>query len=480
MLIISFTMGSPFFDGLSGMRSLCKILAVPALVGFTLTMLGCGEQQPPTTEREKGKATASSKPEVLTEVVKTNADIAFAVYSDSLHAAKKLQAAVDQLIAQPSEQTLNAAREAWLAAREPYGLSEVYRFRGGPVDTLKDDGTLGSEGDGPEGRINAWPLGEALIDYVATEVDGLAGPEVADSVSTINGNIIADSAKFPEITTQLLIANQELGGDERNVTSGYHAVEFLLWGQDLNSDGSGAGPRDASAGQRPFTDYSATEGECTSGKQTSPSEICQRRAQYLKAAASLLVADLQRIADAWDPNGPLGYPTAYIQAGEASLAGMIESMGRLSFGELAGERMNIALLDDSQEDEHSCFSDNTHRDIYLNFVGIANTFDGHYTRIDGSKLSGPGIDELLIAMGETDLEKRLRHALADTQEKIARIDAHAKAGVPFDQQIQREEYRKDIAAAIAALSAQTRVIEEVARTLKLSVDDLRQDTEQNI
>ena len=48
------------------------------------------------------------------------------------------------------------ARKAWLAAREPYGQTEAFRFYGGPIDDAK----------GPEGRINAWPLDEAYIDSV--------------------------------------------------------------------------------------------------------------------------------------------------------------------------------------------------------------------------------------------------------------------------------------------------------------------------
>ena len=91
---------------------------------------------------------------VTKQAVLTNyANIAQAMYEDALTAAKKLQAAVDKLIAEPSEANMMAARKAWLAARVPYQQTEVYRF-GNPIV------------DDWEGKVNAWPLDEGLIDYV--------------------------------------------------------------------------------------------------------------------------------------------------------------------------------------------------------------------------------------------------------------------------------------------------------------------------
>ncbi len=450
------------------------------LLLIAAALSACTDSSPEPNQESKKGSKDRVDTALMTDVVKTNAAMAHAVYSDSVIMARTLATAIDQLIAAPSPEAFSAARDAWLAAREPYGKSEVFRFRSGPIDVLNEDGTLGKEGDGPEGRINAWPLGEALIDYVEAPVDGLAGPEIGNSTQTIKGNIIADSDSFPEINAEVLKSHQELGGDERNVTSGYHAIEFLLWGQDLNSDGSGTGSRDASPGQRPWTDYHAVTGQCTSGRESAPELVCKRRGDYLRAAVQLLLKDLTAVANAWDPQNPDSFHSVYIKQASNSLAGILQSMGRLSFGELAGERMNIALLDDSQEDEHSCFSDNTHRDIYLNFAGIVDSFEGEYTRVDGTVVSGPGIDDLLIAAGHLELEKRLREVLAATGQRIQQIDTAARQGTPFDQQIQMESHRTNIAAVISALAEQTKVIEDVARTLQLEVDDLRQDTEQRI
>src|SRR5690606_24945488 len=250
-------------------------LALAIAVAF---MLGC-------TERGPGVAVVAT----------TDARIAHAVYEDSLEAARRLRTSIEAFVAAPTEANYTAARQAWLAAREPYGQSEVYRFRLSPIDSSN-----GIDEDGPEGRINAWPLGEALIDYVAERVDGDAGPEAG--TPSVAPNIIADQERVPRIDKAAIAALDQDGGDERNIATGYHAIEFLLWGQDLNegeASWDGASPRDATPGQRPLSDYD-TNGGCTSGVGSpQPDIVCKRRGDYLKAAAELLVEDLEGVVARW-------------------------------------------------------------------------------------------------------------------------------------------------------------------------------------
>ncbi len=415
------------------------------------------------------------------DVISTNANIAYATYSDSLIEAQNLRNAITTFVSQPSEENLGLAKQAWLLAREPYGQTEVFRFRVGPIDALKEDGTMGEEGEGPEGRINAWPLGEAIIDYVAPFVDGDSGPEnPANSIST---NIIANEVDFPVIN-QVTLANAfEFGEDERNVTTGYHAIEFLLWGQDLNTDLSGAGLRDTSGGQRPTTDYHTTENgnpnACTSGVDGVPESICKRRADYLLAATDLLINDLTILTKAWEPETGVHY-IAFVNGGDVSLAKILEGMGRLSFGELAGERINIALTTDSQEDEHSCFSDNTHRDIFLNAKGVQNSYNASYIRTNGELVEGASIHDLLVVEGEHELANKLRGSLEATMAAASVIDTKAKTGTPFDQLIQEGVNQPNILAVISALVQQTDDIEQVISTLGVTTNDLRQDTEEGI
>lgn len=422
------------------------------------------------------------------DVLKTNANIAFASYGDSLITAVELKSTLQTFINNPTTATLNDAKTAWVDAREPYGQTEVYRFRVGPIDALTTDATtgavvIGADGDGPEGQINAWPLGEALIDYVANEIDGDENPENPTSTEDISDNIIADTVGFPTINIDVLTDNFELNGDERNVTTGYHAIEFLLWGQDLNLDGSGTGVRDTSAGSRPVSDFyhvdNGNVGLCTSGVGAgSADEICQRRGDYLLASTDLLIADLQSLVDAWSPSGTDNHYQAFIAGGDVSLAKILEGMGRLTYGELAGERMNIALITNSQEDEHSCFSDNTHRDIYLNALGVQNAFSGKYIKVDGQVVEGAGIDDLLVTEGFAVLSNNMRASLEDTMAKVGVIDVLAKSGVPFDNLVQIGINEPNVNAAISSLVAQTSVIEDVIVALEVTTGDLCQDTEE--
>ncbi|MFT6990420.1 MAG: putative iron-regulated protein [Paraglaciecola sp.] len=411
------------------------------------------------------------------DVVTTNANIAYAAYADSLISAQTMRNMLATFVSAPSEVNLTNAKQAWLAAREPYGQTEVYRFREGPIDALLADGTIGEDGEGPEGRINAWPLGEAIIDYVAVEVDGDSGPESA--ANALSGNVIANTADYPSINAETIQGVFEFGEDERNVTTGYHAVEFLLWGQDLNLDLSGSGSRDSSGGQRPITDYSNTLGECTSGNVAVTDDICARRGDYLLASADVLIADLATVVEAWEPGAGVHY-SAFVAGGDESLAKILEGMGRLSYGELAGERINIALKTDSQEDEHSCFSDNTHRDIFLNAKGVQNSFNASYTRIDGEQIEGASIYDLMVVEGEHELANSLRASLEATMAAAAVIDTKAKTGTPFDVLIQQGINQPNVVAVIDTLVNQTDFIEQTIVALGITANDLRQDTEEDI
>ncbi|EDY86530.1 insulin-cleaving metalloproteinase outer membrane protein [gamma proteobacterium HTCC5015] len=456
-----------------------------ALVALSLAVLSACS---PSAEEKKAEIQA---------ILSNDASMAYAAYSDSVTTAQQLQSAIETLVKAPTDTHLSEAKSAWIKAREPYGQTEVYRFREGPIDALKGDGTLGTEGDGPEGEINAWPLGEALIDYVAATPPIADGVDHAENFPAVNASIIADTSiplngEDLDSTIETLAAFQEANGDEANVATGYHAIEFLLWGQDLNQGQAQWGKqRDNSPGQRPVSDYAQNE-QCTvdaQGNTDSSGKICQRRAIYLRAVAQKLVDDLSRVRDAWAPQSPLRQQ--YIDGGKHSLASVLESMGRLSFGELAGERINIALTQDSQEDEHSCFSDNTHRDILLNAKGIQNSYLGQYGNTtlytDATAVSGDSIDALLRKRGHTELAKQLKGALAHTQSLAQAIDQTAQSGTPFDQQIAGGEIdpkhpkaNQTIRDLIQALVAQTELIEQAIAALELTADDLRQDTEESI
>ncbi len=375
-------------------------------------------------------------------VIATYADIALAGYEDSLATAKALDAAVDALIAQPSEQTLNAARDAWRAARIPYQQTEVYRFGNAIVDDW-------------EGRVNAWPLDEGLIDYVdpayGTESDEntlYTANVIANPSIEINGEKVDASKITPEFLSGTL---QEAGDIEANVATGYHAIEFLLWGQDLNGTGPGAG-------NRPYTDYD--KANCTGGN-------CERRAEYLAAASGLLVADLEEMVGNWGADGE-ARKTLLDGDPKDGISVILTGMGSLSYGELAGERMKLGLLLHDPEEEHDCFSDNTHISHLYDTVGIRNVYHGSYTRVDGSKVEGPSVSDLVKA-ADSGVDSELSGKLDVTVAKMEAIQARAVGGEAYDQQIGEgnAEGNATVQAAIDALVDQTKSIERAVAALKL-------------
>lgn len=374
------------------------------------------------------------------QVLTTYSDIAMASYEDSLHTAKALDAAIDALIASPGQATLNAARAAWIAAREPYQQTEAYRFGNAIVDDW-------------EGRVNAWPLDEGLIDYVdadyGTESDEnplYSSNIVANSMLMVNGK----ETDASDITPQLLQSLHEAEEVEANVSTGYHAIEFLLWGQDLNGTGAGAG-------NRPATDFDTEN--CTGGN-------CERRVAYLKAASELLIADLQEMVANWTDTGAAR--ASLMSNTAAGLSAILTGMGSLSYGELAGERMKLGLLLHDPEEEHDCFSDNTHNSHYFDQLGIRNVYTGTYRRINGAIVSGPSVSGL-VASADPAIDRELLSKLDHTVATMAAIRSRAESIEAYDQMIgeNNETGNTTVDAAVMALIDQTRSIERAVAVLNL-------------
>lgn len=338
-----------------------------------------------------------------TDIKKTYADMAFAAYKDSYTSAVTLQTACHTFADNPSQGNLDAAKQAWLDAREIYGLTEVFRFVDGPIDNTND---------GPEGLINAWPMDENYVDYVVGEP---------------NAGIINDVANYPTIDASTIVQANEFGG-ETKISSGYHAIEFLLWGQDLSA---------ASAGQRPYTDY-VVGGGGTAANQA-------RRATYLKTVVDLLVSALAQVKNDWDPaiTGSYYY-TFQALDNQTALRKMFNSMRVLAGDELAGERIYVAYENQNQEDEHSCFSDNTHRDIYLNAMAVENLYKGNYTSPFGNNVNGYALEDLVNTINATK-NTALINRFSATMGYIA-VMYH-----PFDQAIVLPAERPKVLDVVTSL-----------------------------
>ncbi len=387
--------------------------------------------------------TASAATAVATDaVVKNYADIALASYEDSLHTATALRAAVQALVDKPSETSLKAARQAWLAARVPYMQTEAFRF-GNPII------------DDWEGRVNAWPLDEGLIDYVdtsyGTESDANAFYSIniiANPKLQVGGKQIDASVIDAKLLSETL---HEIGGNEANVATGYHAIEFLLWGQDLNGTNAGAG-------NRPYTDFD--QAKCTGGN-------CDRRAQYLQVSTDLLVTDLKEMVGNWAADGA-ARKSLQQQPGTQALGVMLTGLGSLSYGELAGERMKLGLMLNDPEEEHDCFSDNTHNSHYYDQIGMQNVYLGRYQRVDGSVVQGPSLSDVVKGKNAA-LDTEMRTKLQNTVTAMQALRDRAEKGEAYDQMIGagNKEGNAVVQAGIDALVDQTRSIERVVTALEI-------------
>ncbi|MBN0985902.1 imelysin family protein [Amphritea pacifica] len=377
------------------------------------------------------------------QVITTYADIALATYEDALTGARNLQASIDALLQHPDATTLAQARAAWKAARVPYQQSEAYRF-GNPIV------------DDWEGRVNSWPLDEGLIDYVDSTHYG----DASDENTQYRANVIANTSlrvggtqiDATDITPELLANTlHEIDGIEANVATGYHSIEFLLWGQDLNGTNPGAG-------NRPASDYSLEH--CTGGH-------CERRRDYLQAATQLLIADLQEMVDNWKARG-----TARQQLlkkdDSAAIATILTGMGSLAYGELAGERTKLGLMLHDPEEEHDCFSDNTHWSHYYDAKGIRNVYQGSYTRIDGSTVEGPGLSAYVAAQAAA-ADANMQAKLQATEEAAQAMVDRAAQGETFDVLIGvgNTAGNQLVQNFVDALTEETRAIEEIIGQLKL-------------
>lgn len=282
-------------------------------------------------------------------VVTNYAAIVTASYRDSVVAARSLSTAIDVLLAKPSEKSLAAARTAWLSARAPYSRTEAFRFYDGPIDQV-------------ETMINSWPIDENYIDY---------------TVANPKAGIINDVSSFPMLSRTLILSLNEKEG-KKNISAGFHALEFLLWGQDLDPNGPG---------NRSWRDYA---------DQTKNAD---RRRQYLRLITDLLVENLETVASAWAEGNPGNYRSQFLSMNpDAALANILKGIGALSGPEIAGERLTTPYETKEQEEEQDCFSDNTRNDLIDDAIGIENVYFGHYTGATGQAIQGPGVHDLLLRM----------------------------------------------------------------------------------
>jgi putative iron-regulated protein len=343
------------------------------------------------------------------EAARTCFRIMLANYEDCTAASRDVEKAVEGFVAAPTAASLETARRAWIKARGIYAPSEAYRFCGGPID---------AEG-GPEELLNAWPIDESVIDRVP-------GSAVV--------SIIEDEKRYPVLRGEVLTSLNMKEG-EKNITCGWHAVEFLLWGQDS----SAAGP-----GDRPVSDFT-----------TAPHAA--RRRQFLSAAAVQVTQHLAPLVTAWQP-GARDNHRARMEGTPAddALRTVVKGMVMLAGFELASERLGVPCETRLQEDEHSCFSDTTIADIRGNVQGLVNLWEGTYKRPGGEVVHGPGI-KALTTVRDAELAAEITKLFAEVTDAADALPARFDQAILENPDGPGQQALRTLAARLTALSAKLKL-----------------------
>ena len=319
------------------------------------------------------------------DILKKYANHVFYSYSQTLSLTKVMSQDIDNFLFNPSQVTLNQARHSWTQARKAYGETEIFRFYAGPID---DDRGL-------EGLINAWPLDENYIDFVK---------------GAPNSGIINNSTEYPVLTKEVLLSLNEKDG-EKNISTGWHAIEFLLWGQDFDANG---------AGNRDFNDFVIGSGQ-----------NAHRRRVYLDLIVDILEDHLNILVEEWSPSTQGNYFFNFTSSenNRQKIEWIMNSLVLLAGEELSIERVYVAVDTQFQEDEQSCFSDTTMNDLYHNFRGIKEVW---------SIISGlSGFDKIAI--------QEINNEILKIEDLILSIT------ISFDQAIANESSKKTLSLIVNQL-----------------------------
>jgi putative iron-regulated protein len=337
--------------------------------------------------------------------------VAHESYQAASEAAHELQDAVTALLDEPTEATLAAARGAWLKVRAAYMATEGFRFYGGPIDGAQ------------LARIDPWPIDEGFIGGVDGKPDGglIGDPKIA-------------------ITRQTL-SRPPGGADPTHAATGFHVIEFLLWGQDKNPG--------------------APNGRLPADFQLGGAHHADRRRLVLQTATKLLVEDLDQITAAWAPKTKGNYAAEFLALDPREALGrMLAGMAILADQAIARERLLGVLDDRIREKPLGRYSLHTNDDLNADLDGLRILWTG-----DDRQSYGPGLDGLVQSL-DAGLAKQMDRRLAAAQAALRLLDK------PFDHLLSvtpDSDGWKHVDGAAVAFHRLARTIQDVGKLLAVSV-----------
>ncbi|MFM1897568.1 MAG: hypothetical protein RLZZ385_2642 [Pseudomonadota bacterium] len=283
---------------------------------------------------------------VISDLTTAYIDQAIVAYRVAVASAENLQEAVDRLLDAPGEQTLVAARQAWLQAHDDYAATSLHQYF---LQALVSGNNSGLGIDLSLERLHYqldhWPILAGYIDYL----DGYP-----------------DSGLVSDITVPLSresISLQHGAFDLAEALLGFHPVEFLLWGE----------VRPGASGQRPYTDY-MEDTELTAEQAAEGLQLTQmtsnRRRQLLDLVTVSLLQDVQAMQQLWTRNRNTLRDMAEGLTGPRQLALLLDAMTAVVTEELMVKSLSPLLNGDHESSLHSPYSQSSAAAVLAQLGGL--------------------------------------------------------------------------------------------------------------
>ena len=252
---------------------------------------------------------------------------------------EKFQSSIATLTDQTNIENLSLSKQAWLNAHSAYELTTLHRYYVTQLMGEQDSLALMQL----QYQINHWPIVPGYIDYV----DGYPDSGI---VHDINVNLDADSLR-----------EQHGSFDVSEVTLGFHAIEFLLWGYDADSVA------------RPATDFDAvlelTPKEIESG-YTLEQLSNNRRRLFLTVVADTLVNDFLALQSLWLAEEPSISQRIESISGTELIVILADSMSAMLTQELLQRSLYPMLNGNFVESVQSPYSRSTQNAVSSQLSGL--------------------------------------------------------------------------------------------------------------